>query len=446
MFLFLLIPLLVQGNDCNFVQWNADDISKDTILERLSKEDKPILIKGALNYSWSTALEKWDNYTYFKEKFGDISMDTNAIVDEPVEVAWNGPTPSVGNSFTLNKRLSSDKLIFERQMLSYSSLKHFETDLNEIIPDLLQPLGFQWHIVSIGNDGTGLPPHKHSASWLGLVKGEKKWFVSPPEELTPAAMLIGKNKSKSTDYDLGIELYVQAVFNVPSKYSKELRNDLIVRKGLFECVQRAGDIIFIPHLWWHSTENVGNVIGLGLQSQWFHKPELLKPKRPYLESNVLSYQCNNEPTSDWSREPDFHISEDCHVKIGCKAWELEPFHINFIKYCTETHLYSFFEELNGYGLNISILRVQFKKMIDFLSKTIGLVMRNMNMLYISHEDGNHIIKRIKIYAEILPEHITSTLDGYKKYYNLENVSDDWFDESISNDYKNMMKKMEHIEL
>ena len=68
------------------------------------------------------------------------------------------------------------------------------------------------------------------------------------------------------------------------------------------------------------------------------------------------------------------------------------------------------------------------------------------MLYISDEDGNHIIKRIKIYAEILPEHITSTLDGYKKYYNLENVSDDWFDESISNDYKNMMKKMEHIEL
>ena len=36
----------------------------------------------------------------------------------------------------------------------------------------------------------------------------------------------------------------------------------------FQCVQEAGDVLYLPEGWVHQTVNVGEAIGIGAQSIW----------------------------------------------------------------------------------------------------------------------------------------------------------------------------------
>ena len=79
-------------------------------------------------------------------------------------------------------------------------------------------------------------------------------------------------KSKNT--------YERAVLNSPSKYSTQLKEILKVEGGMKECIQHPGEVMFLPSLWWHATENLDDVvIAVGMQSK-------------YLDTTALSTTCN----------------------------------------------------------------------------------------------------------------------------------------------------------
>ena len=40
--------------------------------------------------------------------------------------------------------------------------------------------GEVWHMLSLGASRSGLPFHVHGETWLGLVFGQKRWFLYPP--------------------------------------------------------------------------------------------------------------------------------------------------------------------------------------------------------------------------------------------------------------------------
>ncbi len=442
MILFLLFLFLVEGKDCEIDQWDIGDLSEHTILNRIAELDKPVLIKGALKDIWSKALDKWDNQTYFMENYGSIYLDKKNIVSEPVEVALNGPGPVIGDEISLKEWNFLDGMIFERERLEDSALKQLEKDLNEIVPNVLRPLSFGWFIVSIGSQDEGLIPHRHSASWLGLVTGEKKWFISPPEELNTEAMLIGRDKSPMDDYELGIELYAQTVYNVPSKYSANIRKELYDRKGLFECVQRPGDIIFIPHLWWHSTENIGNAIALGAQSTGFHLPDEIKPKRPYKDAITLTSECEDEERSDWARPSSGYIPEDCLFKNFCAAWKLEPYNMNYIRNCVESKMYTFFSSLGGKRIENGAVQELFVNIFDFMIKISDSIMTNIDKGFISEKNGNHIMKRIKKPTKRIMYHITNSVEEYYMVHNITGAPYDWVLDENMNEYKEKIDKIE----
>lgn len=105
---------------------------------------------------------------------------------------------------------------------------------------------------------TGLPFHNHGETWLGLVYGAKRWFIYPPGASPPITMERTHNPFR-TVYEWFHDIYpkLQTLDQPP------INGDLPVKQSVsegyrpLECVQRAGDIMYVPSGWNHLTMNIG---------------------------------------------------------------------------------------------------------------------------------------------------------------------------------------------
>jgi len=101
------------------------------------------------------------------------------------------------------------------------------------VPDYLQPMRtFQ---MGIGDGhGVGVAPEEHPSSWFAMIKGLKRWVVHPPNKVPPPRMMTRQ-----------CELLVQA-------------NTTQI------CDQREGEVLWLPHGWWHETCGLeGFSVGIG---------------------------------------------------------------------------------------------------------------------------------------------------------------------------------------
>ncbi|GAU99535.1 hypothetical protein RvY_10526 [Ramazzottius varieornatus] len=80
----------------------------------------------------------------------------------------------------------------------------------------------------------------HSDGWTGLVYGAKRWFLYPPTQTPPGG--------PSTDImDWFYRLYPNLSGN----------------QFPMECVQRAGEILYIPAFWYHASISIGDTVSVG---------------------------------------------------------------------------------------------------------------------------------------------------------------------------------------
>ena len=118
----------------------------------------------------------------------------------------------------------------------------------------------------------GLPFHKHGKTYLTLVTGTKKWLVAPPE-MRPTSNMIWT--SCSSDY---------------CSDSDSVSNDAV-----HMLKQKAGEILFLPEGWWHSTMNEGSNVSIGLVRNVYDVTHKDQPQdenfvdRPAFESNETSH-------------------------------------------------------------------------------------------------------------------------------------------------------------
>lgn len=133
-----------------------------------------------------------------------------------------------------------------------------------------------WHVLSIGASRSGLPFHSHGSTYLGLVHGLKRWFVYPPGINPPSLVQQRSNPLLSvwdwftTVYPLFSSLKAEyapfpgEVGNAGSTSKSQSQKSSGYRP--LECIQRPGDIIYIPAGWLHQTLNIGESVGVGSQS------------------------------------------------------------------------------------------------------------------------------------------------------------------------------------
>jgi len=123
----------------------------------------------------------------------------------------------------------------------YKILPYWDEDLFKIVGEEERP-PYRW--VLVGAPRTGVPFHtdpRATGAWNGLISGKKRWILFAPEHRP-----IGVGDDTKSDYYESPE----AIKWFLDFYPKCNKSQAI------ECVQRPGEIIFIPSGWWHCTFNI----------------------------------------------------------------------------------------------------------------------------------------------------------------------------------------------
>ena len=92
----------------------------------------------------------------------------------------------------------------------------------------------------LGGTGTGAPIHFHSDAWNVCAYGQRRWFLFKPEHATYSKIPMKEWIEKD--------------------YPK-----LAGRAKPLECMQQAGDVLFVPQHWGHGTFNVQESVGLAVE-------------------------------------------------------------------------------------------------------------------------------------------------------------------------------------
>lgn len=217
---------------------------------------KPVIVTDA-TVDWA-ATERWRKSPLVRDH-GDARIE----LGHPAEIIAFGGT---GSTFsTLGQFISSfgntnaakDRLMFDSSEILQQrpELRAQFVTPTPFVRMMTESMGrAPWQMLSIGDDGAGLSFHSHGDSWLGLVHGRKRWLLYPPggaprqlfESLGPIAPPMHEWVRRSLP-KLPVE--------VPSP--------------LVDCLQKAGEAVYVPAGWLHATVNLGETIGAGGQAHWF---------------------------------------------------------------------------------------------------------------------------------------------------------------------------------
>lgn len=106
----------------------------------------------------------------------------------------------------------------------------------------------------IGPKRSGTTVHRDpmgTSAWNALTYGAKRWVLFEPRE--DRALVKGKKHRRKGEDDEGIHYFDYLL--------PRLRTDNPDLK-VYECVQEAGDIIFVPGQWWHGVLNLTDTIAV----------------------------------------------------------------------------------------------------------------------------------------------------------------------------------------
>jgi hypothetical protein len=111
----------------------------------------------------------------------------------------------------------------------YTPFLHDQLASSFHLPPFLQPMStFQ---MGIGRGfGVGVPPENHPSSWFAMVVGTKRWLLHPDTEREPPEMMQRHPRSVLCEPRAGMK--------TPTT---------------LDCIQKAGDVIWVPNYWWHET-------------------------------------------------------------------------------------------------------------------------------------------------------------------------------------------------
>ena len=139
-------------------------------------------------------------------------------------------------------------------------------------------------VFSLGADGTGLGMHSHGATYLRLAHGHKLWLVAKPGTLLPPSM---------------VEPVWAHGFELLERYERlaqlEDGGAAASLAALTVCLQAPGTGVYLPDGWLHATINLGDTVGLALQSEGFVTEE--SPAAGKQERRAMAERMLAEPAS-----------------------------------------------------------------------------------------------------------------------------------------------------
>lgn len=229
---------------------------------RLVSEGEPVLLRGALRHFAPALVDSW-RIDDLLEHFGRVNV-TVGSVPYAAEFDLEARTMSLGEYYERFVRESADGqalYVFDRHSdLSAAGYQVVADMVRAIMPvpslivDPEDAGGVESIHFFLGRPGSGAPFHIHADAVNAVVAGSKRWFV-----YTPKRTLYSRTP---------IQEWIDGDYSRLSEAEKPL-----------ECIQEAGDVVYVPLDWGHAVVNLEeNTFGYSLEL--LNKRDTLARYRP----------------------------------------------------------------------------------------------------------------------------------------------------------------------
>lgn len=235
---------LYGSSKCTVDRRDASDLTIKEFEEEY-RFKKPMIVRFPNGAKDWTNPRKW-SLSSLKQEYGQwYVLSGNSL--EIVRKGGNGDVQSSFTEFVDSLMQDKDEIgepfyIFDRMFYNDSSLprtlkppKYFE------IKD-----GIDDSIFFLGASSSGVSFHKHADAWNGVIYGQKRWFLYPTTHTPPGGVYPGFTQ---------IEWY------------NKIYPSLSEEDAPMECVQEAGEILYLPEGTYHGTINLGDTVAIGIQKK-----------------------------------------------------------------------------------------------------------------------------------------------------------------------------------
>jgi hypothetical protein len=304
----------------NIDRRSAKDLPLETFKAEYETANQPVIITECID-TWP-AMAKWTD-AYLIEHCRDQTFSAG------------------GFQMPMDKYLHYSRTLKDDQPLFIFD-KEFATKVPQLASDYAVPEYFQedffallgaehrpdhkWLIIGPAKSGSSfhIDPNSTNA-WNGVIRGAKKWILFPPEIVPPGVHPSEDGSDVSTPVSLFewfVTFYPQVQKLPPSQRPRE-------------GICRAGEVIFVPHGWWHivlnmeesiaitqnfvSTGNLRNVVRF-LEDTPNQVSGLPTERRPLLGGMLRDAMEKNQP--ELLAKVDAELQEERAKKNRKSKWEL----------------------------------------------------------------------------------------------------------------------------
>lgn len=231
--------------------------------KRMWEGETPVMVKNVTE-NWS-ALQHWTKEELMK-RYPDmvVGMGNSKELGQ-----GGGLRRTTISDYVLNWMHTTSKYVFHT--LGMPEVENFLADCTplpmptrmyyedrEAVTQSSIPEDKMWkdHLaIAIGHDAQGLTFHRHDAAWNVVVFGTKRWILYDAERISNSARL------KSMTRDVRNPIQLDSANWIRNLYHKDDRKEEIRTHG-HDCIQRAGDLMYVPRGWAHMVLNIGDTVAV----------------------------------------------------------------------------------------------------------------------------------------------------------------------------------------
>ncbi|CCI45803.1 unnamed protein product [Albugo candida] len=296
---------------------DASSLPMSKFTELYDIRNRPVILKNATTH-WP-ALKKWTSDSYLIQTCQEKTLYAG------------GYAFTIENYLKYCRTLRDDQplCIFDKDFaakipslaLDYDVPQYFQHDLGALLGQEFRP-DYRWLIIGPERSGSTfhIDPNATNA-WNAVIKGAKKWILFPPK-CTPPGVFPSEDQSVvSTPISL-MEWFLTFYAEI---------GKLPPHQRPLEGICRAGEVVYVPHGWWHLVLNIEesiaitqNFISVGNVKSVLRflseKPDQVSgcahEIRPKLSSMLKELLMQHEPTLMAQIEKEMRTSEEKRTQWG----------------------------------------------------------------------------------------------------------------------------------
>jgi len=265
------IPKAWTNTDADTVaRVRCEDATAELFLEEFERRNRPVAIGGAAR-RWK-AFDRWSDPAYLLDR---------AAASNQTFRATSGAAPLPGQfrleayfEYCSSAQLEESPLyLFDRTALSpgsdlwkdyfedlQASCPYWDPDRLDVQHDLFKVLGegrrpdHTWFILGPQRSGSvfHIDPNATHA-WNAAIAGRKRWIFYPPGVTPPGVLPSEDGDSVALPLSIG-----EWLFQFWDEHCERKRTAPPGERPL-ECTAMPGDVLFVPHGWWHMVVNLDDI-------------------------------------------------------------------------------------------------------------------------------------------------------------------------------------------